>query len=211
MCTCLLACLDQPLTVNFKWMHSNVSQRLNFVSMTMYQLSKSDSEAVKSAWKRLGVHEDNWNWSVHGYLHGKAGCPVTDMHERCLYIYRAGFQFMIRVWSSASCSDWQTLLLMLCVWSVFHDKVWSQQLIQACSTTIKHHPSGILCFCRCGWRSSEPLYEKGKAEAICVSVSPVESVFPVESRWRSRFPWQWSYTEEGRVLHFQLRVHSRNS
>ena len=38
-CVCLLACLDRPLTVNFKWAHSNISQGLT-VHGKMYTSAK---------------------------------------------------------------------------------------------------------------------------------------------------------------------------
>ena len=39
------------------------------------------------------------------------------------------------------CPGWQTLLLILPALSVCHNKIWNQQLAQACPTMIKHLPS----------------------------------------------------------------------
>ena len=51
MFACLLACLDQPLTVNFKWAHSNISQRSwwRLIRVKGYCLT------VALVWKRPGV------------------------------------------------------------------------------------------------------------------------------------------------------------
>ena len=110
--------------------------------MATCQLSESESESegllpdCKVDMKHTG-NEDNWNWSVHGYLWRQTAQSQTFMNDACIW------QISSPWFESASCSDWQTMLLMLHVWSVCHDKLWSQQLAQACSTMIKHLPSVV--------------------------------------------------------------------
>ena len=114
------------LTINFKFVHSNFSWRLNVYCHMHFT----------SAWwkriKRLGVkttqikactttyfvyklyHDRPWSHKRQKFI-----CKVVEgiMHERCSYI--AEIQLMIWVSCWCSCPSWQILLLnscMACVW-----------------------------------------------------------------------------------------------
>ena len=74
----MLVCLDRPLTVTFKWAHSNISRWWN-VHADMY-FSKQLSKAVKRAWRatvRLqGRCEREWEWRRFK-LNALAACTAT--------------------------------------------------------------------------------------------------------------------------------------
>ena len=62
-CVCLLARLDQPLTINFKLAH--ISQKLKVCASLARVRVKGYCQTVASTWHGS---EDNSNWSAHGYL-----------------------------------------------------------------------------------------------------------------------------------------------
>ena len=63
MLACLFACLDRPLTVNFKWAHSNISRR-SIVHEACEGQWRPDCQSAASAIQS----EDDRSWSTHGNL-----------------------------------------------------------------------------------------------------------------------------------------------
>ena len=74
MLACLLACLDRPLTVNFKWAYSNISQRSILwrpVEASGGQWRPDCQSAVSATWSK-----DDWSWCTRGNL--ILVCASTD-------------------------------------------------------------------------------------------------------------------------------------
>ena len=60
---CAYACLDRPLTGNFKWAHSNISRRsISRYRKSMWRPVEGYCQSAAS-WTRS---EDDWSWSTRG-------------------------------------------------------------------------------------------------------------------------------------------------
>ena len=89
-CVCIYACLDRPLTVNFKWAHSNISHPCRSDRHTL-QLSLSYEnkhegycQTVGLAWRRARAKTTSVKCvgSTHGNLFSELWYMIATNHGR---------------------------------------------------------------------------------------------------------------------------------
>ena len=78
---CLLVCLDWPLTVNFKWAHSNISRWWN-VHADVYFNELSKSQTAVSLWKSKSEGDLSWMYWYHARWLCELWCESDDCVTR---------------------------------------------------------------------------------------------------------------------------------
>ena len=73
---CLLACLDRPLTVNFEWAHSNISQKS--ISWSTWRPGESYCQSAADPERRRLKLKHVWRWFVL--------VPTTASHSQAVQI-----------------------------------------------------------------------------------------------------------------------------
>ena len=124
MWVCMLVCLDRPLTVNFKWAHSNIWQWWN-VHADLY-FSKQLSKSPENEYERLlpdcrvavkeSKSEDNLSWMRIGSMHGNVVNYGTSL--------TIAWQGRLRVTLASDCQTAEcTLASGTCLaWPLLHSR-----------------------------------------------------------------------------------------